>query len=106
MTWSPLSRQSRGYGAAWSRVRLRVLARDGHLCRRCALAGRVTVGTEVHHVLPKARGGTDDMANLEVLCHDCHLAADAEAQGKTATTKSGFDANGNPTSPEHPWNRR
>lgn len=54
------------------------------LCQPCARKGRLTVGTECHHVTPKARGGTDDMGNLEWTCHDCHEEADAAALGRTA----------------------
>jgi 5-methylcytosine-specific restriction protein A len=36
--------------------------------------GRVTVATEVDHVLPRSEGGTDDQANLQPICHPCHVA--------------------------------
>ena len=84
-------------------MRERVLRRDHGLCQRCLRANRVQAGNECHHIKPKAQGGTDDMENLETLCHDCHEAADAKAQGRTS--KTGFDVRGNPTSPDHPWNK-
>lgn len=65
------SAHKRGYGAAWARLRLSVLA-DEPLCRHCAAVGRVVQATDVDHIVPRARGGTDDKANLQPLCHACH----------------------------------
>src|SRR2546421_4043325 len=28
---------------------------------------------QVHHILPRSQGGTNDMANLILLCNSCHL---------------------------------
>jgi Restriction endonuclease len=81
MPWPSTSRQSRGYGRSWELVRERVLVRDSHLCQACARKGQLRVGNQVHHRKPKARGGSDDMSNLETLCVDCHEAAHAEANG-------------------------
>lgn len=103
MTWSKASRQSRGYGAQWERTRALVLRRDNGLCQRCLRANRVQAGNEVHHIKPKAQGGTDEDTNLETLCHDCHEEADAKAQGKTL--KTGCDIHGMPLDPAHPWNK-
>jgi len=51
-------------------VRARVLARDRH---RCATPGcGATRFLEVHHLLPRSRGGTNDAANLVTLCNRCH----------------------------------
>ena len=33
---------------------------------------RVVAGTHVAHILPLARGGTDDEENLQTLCASCH----------------------------------
>ncbi len=79
MPWSGASRQARGYGRAWELLRERVLERDSHLCQACARKDRVAMGREVHHITPKAKGGTDDDTNLETLCRDCHVEADAIA---------------------------
>lgn len=54
----------------WRRLRRAVLDRDAWRCRRCGGAGRL----DVHHVVPVADGGTDDPANLEAICRDCHVA--------------------------------
>jgi 5-methylcytosine-specific restriction protein A len=70
------SAHRRGYGVAWRRLRGDVLAREP-LCRACHAAGRVTVATEVDHIVPKARGGGDDQGNLQPLCAACHATKSA-----------------------------
>ncbi|GAA0455712.1 hypothetical protein GCM10009544_18050 [Streptomyces stramineus] len=45
-----------------------VLARDRFTCQRCGSRNDL----EVDHLIPVAKGGTWDVANLWVLCHDCH----------------------------------
>lgn len=57
-------------GAEWRRVRQAVLERDGHLCVYC----RERQATEVDHVVPKSRGGTDDPSNLVACCGPCNKA--------------------------------
>jgi 5-methylcytosine-specific restriction enzyme A len=82
MPWPRSSRHKRGYGSEWVKLRQQVLERDAHLCQPCRRKGRATVGGEVHHVVPKARGGSDEHSNLETTCHDCHERADARALGR------------------------
>lgn len=71
---SAASTTARGYGAAWQRARKLALERDCGLCQVCARAGRVTVATAVDHILPKSRGGTDELGNLQAICTPCHRA--------------------------------
>ncbi|MFH2052733.1 MAG: HNH endonuclease, partial [bacterium] len=52
------------------RVRRRVLARDGHRCQGSGCTN--TRFLEVHHVRPRARGGTNLPGNLITLCSACH----------------------------------
>src|SRR5262245_23908439 len=68
------SRQARGYGAAWTRLRATVMRRDGYLCQPCRRVERLTPADEVDHVVPKAQGGSDDLTNLEAICTPCHKA--------------------------------
>lgn len=74
MAWSRASRHERGYGAAWSKLRLRILDRDKRLCQACLSKNKVTVATQVDHIKPKAKGGADDERNLQSLCAPCHDA--------------------------------
>jgi len=75
------NRHQRGYGAAWDKLRRWVLQRDRHLCQPCLQAGRVTPAAEVDHITPKARGGTDDPANLQAICRACHATKTARERG-------------------------
>lgn len=55
------------------RTRRAVLARDRH---RCTAPGcGATAFLEVHHVMPRSRGGSNKAANLVTLCGRCHAFA-------------------------------
>ena len=88
MAWSKQSRHARGYGSAWVKTRAIILARDNGLCLTCLAQGRPTPATQVDHITPKAKGGTDDHDNLASICTPCHEAKTAreaaEAQGRKA----------------------
>ena len=73
MAWGNTSRHARGYGYQWTKTRARILARDMHLCQACLAKGRPTPATEVDHITPKAKGGTDDDDNLAAICAEHHL---------------------------------
>src|ERR1700716_3132248 len=45
-----------------------LLARTGRMCAICKHLHRVSV----HHIVPLADGGTDDVANAIPLCPNCH----------------------------------
>lgn len=72
MAWSKQSRHERGYGSEWVKVRTIALRRDRHLCIPCLAGGRPTQATQVDHIRPKAKGGTDDLSNLQSICAACH----------------------------------
>lgn len=57
--------------ADWRARRVRILIRDSYRCRACQ---RVVYGKKAHvdHIRPLEDGGTDDDANLQVLCESCH----------------------------------
>ena len=71
----PATRQR--YGSAWRRARDRYLATHP-LCEDCKGNGRLTPATEVHHILPLARGGTNEEGNLRALCRSCHSRTSAK----------------------------
>lgn len=91
MAWSKLSRQERGYGAAWQRLRKEILIRDHHLCQPCMAKGRPTQATEVDHIKPKAKGGTDEPRNLRAICKDCHRDKTIEDAGGKVRPAIGLD---------------
>jgi len=57
----------------WQDIRAIVLARDDHRCVGC---GEVCSRGEadVHHLIPRSLGGSDEPANLVTLCDGCHGA--------------------------------
>lgn len=57
-------------------ARKSALKRDGGRCRFCGLPA-----TEVHHILYRSGGGSDEDANLISLCGHCHREAHAGRRG-------------------------
>jgi hypothetical protein len=60
--------------------------RDGYRCTSCG----ATEALNVHHIIPRREGGTDDLDNLIVLCRKCH----------SKTPSYGRPPNGKSSSPE------
>jgi len=58
----------------WRLMRRKVLERDGYKCQDCGkcLKDKPSWFTEVHHVVPRCKGGTDHPSNLKTLCVVCH----------------------------------
>lgn len=90
MVWSTESRQSRGYGAEWEKVRQVVIERDLGLCQPCQRKARVSAYVAVDHVVSKAKAAlmgwsqaqVDDPKNLQCICKPCHDRKSAEEVGK------------------------
>jgi 5-methylcytosine-specific restriction protein A len=89
------SNTARGYGSQWRKLRASVMRRDKCLCQPCLKAGSVTPARECDHITPKSKGGTDDMANLQAICSQCHSDKTqqeaAEAQGRQMKVQIGLD---------------
>lgn len=73
--WQEYARRPRWRSAlrqAWEgmarRLRPLIFERDGYRCRRCGSTSRL----EVDHVIPLARGGSNDPSNLQTLCFPCN----------------------------------
>lgn len=78
------SPSARGYDRGWQRIRRRILA-SNPLCVHCRENGRVTLATEVDHIIPLRAGGTHDDSNLQPLCKSCHSRkTGAEKREKSA----------------------
>ena len=57
----------------WKELRLQVLIRDEFKCRFCGIGGKYSdYILEVHHVIWRRYGGTDDINNLICCCPYCH----------------------------------
>lgn len=76
-------------GNTWMAIRHRVLTRDCGLCQVCDKAGRLTLASEVDHIVPLAAGGTDHLGNLQAICSDCHTTKTAaEAKNGSGHTRA------------------
>ncbi len=53
--------------------------------RRCVYCGAQEVPLEIDHVLPKARGGSNRVANLTIACHPCN-----QRKGQQTAAEFGF----------------
>lgn len=93
MRRSPLKRRTplrrRGESrddAMWRNVRDRRLELDGYECQAPArgLAGECFGRLEVHHVLPRGRGGKDTLRNTITVCLACHARIHAHPEAAYA----------------------
>jgi 5-methylcytosine-specific restriction endonuclease McrA len=70
------SSSGRGYGsAAWQRVRLAVIARDGGMCRMCRLVIHRAGDAHVDHIAEKPKDEAAEatpLSGLQLLCRSCH----------------------------------
>ena len=64
------SARANGGTRLWSKIRLRILIRDGYCCQYCGSEDATTVD----HVLPISKGGTDDPDNLVAACTRCNYS--------------------------------
>lgn len=55
------------------KLRHQVFQRDGYRCRECGATNKQT-RLHVDHIKPVAKGGTNDLSNLQTLCEDCNRA--------------------------------
>jgi len=52
----------------------RVLARDNWTCRSCGRSSKEEgITLEVDHIVPRSKGGSDDIGNLQTLCKKCNI---------------------------------
>lgn len=70
------SADARGYDATWRATVRAVLARDGRTCQ-IRMPGCTGTATTGDHIVPKARGGTDDPDNVQAACHHCNSSKQA-----------------------------
>jgi hypothetical protein len=78
--------QSRQSEESWRKTRQKVIDRDDSQCRFCEITNeqhkeKSDKGLSVHHIIPQADGGTDDLDNLIAVCSSCHRTLE-ETQGK------------------------
>src|SRR5262245_16462802 len=59
---------------SWTEIIRQVVARAADRCEYCRMHQSLQGATfHVEHVVPRARGGGDDLANLAYVCPSCNL---------------------------------
>lgn len=66
------------------------------LCVRCEAEGKVTVATELDHIVALCNGGRDVESNRQGLCSDHHQEKTAADLGRTHRPKVRIGADGYP----------
>lgn len=72
-------------GTAWSRRRARIFEGDGYRCRACGRKGIDSnewdaapdpslAPLTLDHIIPRSKGGTSSLLNLQTLCRSCNTA--------------------------------
>lgn len=61
----------RGPQYGYENLRAMILDRDGYLCRYCKGKHKDSK-LDVHHIVYRTNGGSNDPSNLITLCHTCH----------------------------------
>jgi len=67
-------------GEHWNEVRKATYERDNYTCQICGVQGGQKgedVVLQADHIMPKSKGGNDDLENLRTLCRTCHQARHA-----------------------------
>lgn len=112
MSWSerPSCSWSGGSSREWRQTRKAQLEREP-LCRHCKAKGRVTVATDVDHIVPLEDGGSRfDPSNVQSLCTEHHKAKTSAENytrrtGKPPRIRDVDPATGYPLDPLHHWAR-
>lgn len=71
----PQSEKAKVREKALNAARPRVHARDAYRCRLGLSPDCTGRAEDLHHVLPRSRGGWDEDENLLSACHACHMYA-------------------------------
>lgn len=61
------------------------------LCVACLSKGHTKLGEELDHIVPISKGGTNDDANLQMLCKECHYLKTLTDLGYKPKPKIGLD---------------
>ena len=60
--------QRHAWNLKWKNIRKQVFERDPHKCKQCGSTDNLVID----HLIPLARGGTNDLDNLQILCKSCN----------------------------------
>ena len=78
-------------GRRLQRIRKQVFA-EQPICVACKAKGRVTVATQVDHIVALVNGGEDEHENRQALCSECHTEKTRRDLGQRERVT--FDADG------------
>ena len=80
-------------GRPWRRLRDQILQRDNYLCtcKDCKKRKVPKPADEVDHVVPLAKGGTDDPSNLASMNIHCHALKTLIDSGQKPKVEIGAD---------------
>lgn len=69
------------HGEGWPEANRAVRMRENNTCQRCGRAEQPGEKRfDVHHKVARREGGTNDLANLQLLCGPCHIKTEWEEQ--------------------------
>lgn len=85
-------------------LKRQVLEQANWTCQSCSAHGRTQEATEVDHIIPLFKGGTNDITNLQALCHECHSNKTSDDKGHRlkGTCRHGYPYSGNHRCPHCP----
>lgn len=71
----------------WFELRQKALVRDNLTCKECGFVGKLNNGVYgnplvAHHILPRSKGGKDELSNLETMCRKCHGKQPKDKRGR------------------------
>jgi 5-methylcytosine-specific restriction protein A len=70
------STHQRGYGSTWQRTSTAAIARHreqyGNWCPGWQVPAHQDTDLTADHIVAKANGGSDDQANVQVMCRKCN----------------------------------
>ncbi len=52
--------------------RMKIYSRDNYRCVRCNKRNRAGVILTIDHIIPRSKGGSNALSNLQTMCHDCN----------------------------------
>jgi len=94
------STTQRGYGRAWQATSRAMRALHGQ-CERCGAVDDLTTD----HLLPRSMGGSDERANLRVLCRSCHGVIGAQG-GRAGRISADRTSSETPAGGAHTYKER
>jgi 5-methylcytosine-specific restriction protein A len=85
--FEPLRKRS---GWRWQKLREQIL-KTNPFCIICLNNGFAVPASQVDHIIPIHKGGTDQIENLQGLCKSCHDKKTIEEQGLMIRPMIGID---------------